>query len=127
MRHGDEVAGRIPWQIFIEPGADHQIVLLSHDHFVATGGRLDRLGDADGATGAGFVFDHEIPLVLLGELVGYQARHDVRTPGGRERHDHADRFTRIITGLCLGQPNKGKRQQGDRNNFSKHGRSLFEG
>ena len=84
-----EVGERLVRQVGIEAGIDAERAAGDHHERVAIGrGRLAVLRGGDAAA-AGLVLDDDLLLPHLAELLGHQAREDVRRLSRREGHDEA--------------------------------------
>jgi hypothetical protein len=89
VRDRQEVGQRLVGQVGIQAGIDAERA-ARHDHqrVAVWRGHLAVLGGRDTAA-ASLVLDDDLLLPLLRQLLGHQAREDIGSLSGRERHDEA--------------------------------------
>jgi hypothetical protein len=96
---GAKVLLRIVWKMAIDRWRKREMAVAAEQQGIAVG-RRSLGGDrhARRAAGAAAVIDHDGLPPRIAESLPDDARDDVGAPARGRRHDHADRFTRVVAG-----------------------------
>ena len=115
-----EILDRIERQLAVEPRHVGQAAVRQQQR-VAVGRRFRDRVHADDAAGAAAVVDHDGLAEARGQRRAQHARDGADRAAGRERHDQADRFRRIVVGAGRrrAREQRAEQQQGPHFHFSR--------